>query len=152
MGRKRKLLLNLKRKVKKNRMNKNHLYLISQVFWMRKTGMDLHKLSRLFLRNNLRSCLLVLLMDQEVEDFWANIQFCFYLSISRLLNQPYNSFLMKDYLLFLKEFKTKLLEKEALYFYKILIFCHSKQLKRRWLLSLHRAWLLFLEESFCILR
>jgi len=69
VGRKRKLLPNLKRKVKKNRMNKNHLYLISQAFWMRKTGMDLHKLSRLFLRNNLSSCLLVLLMDQEVEDF-----------------------------------------------------------------------------------
>jgi hypothetical protein len=45
VGRKRKLLLNLKRKVKKNRMSKNHLYLISQAFWMRKTGMDLHKLS-----------------------------------------------------------------------------------------------------------
>lgn len=119
---------------------------------MRKIGMDLQIHLESFLKSNLNYCLLELLMGQEVEDFWVNILFYFYLNISGLWNLQYNSFLMKDYQLFLKEFKTSLLEKEVSYFYKILIFCHSKQPRKKLLMNPLKVLALFQEESFYILK
>jgi hypothetical protein len=67
--RKRKHHQNQKRKAKKIKTNKNHLYLIFRPFSIKKIGMDSQIHSKSSFKNNLNFCSLELHMGREVEDF-----------------------------------------------------------------------------------